>query len=289
MHESRPAPDLDRAALRSAVGGVLFAGFSPLLVRLSPVGPSATVIWRVLLALPATLWLARNDRPMPVRAKLWALLSGFLLAGDLVLWNRSLLMTTILEANVLVMLYPLLVSIGAWLITGERLGGRIGLGGLIAFAGIVVMTAGPSTGTSSMIGNLLAIAAAVFYAGSLLVTARLRQTHAAASVTIWIFIGAALSALPPALLEGPLLAATAPGWGLLILYGVITFFSSFLTNRSLGRLPASLVAIIGYGQPVIATLGAIPLFGEVPTASDAVGAGIVVAGLIIATRPPAKR
>ena len=97
---------------------------------------------------------------------------------------------------------------------------------------------------------------------------------------------AQLSALPLALLEGRVLADTLPGWGILILYGVITFFSSFLTNRSLGRLPASLVAILGYGQPVIATIGAIPLFGEVPTPGDALGAAIVAAGLLIATTLP---
>lgn len=288
LQESRPAADLDRAALRSAIGGVVFAGFSPLLVRLSPVGPSATAFWRMLLALPATLWLARFDPPMPIKAKLWALLSGFLLAGDLVLWNRSILMTTILEANVLVMVYPLLVSIGAWAFSGERLGGRVGLGGLIAFAGLVAMTVGPSSGTSNIVGNLLAVGAAVFFAGSILVTARLRQSHAAASVTAWIFIGGLLSALPVALFEGRVFADTAWGWGILILYGVVTVFSSLLTNRSLGRLPASLVAILGYGQPVIATAAAVPLFGEVPTLGDAVGAAIVVAGLVLSTSGRAK-
>ena len=280
------APDLDRMALRSAAGGVVFAGLSPLLVRLSPVDPSATAFWRLILALPATLWLARSDPRMPPQAKLWAMLSGFLLAGDLVLWNRSIMMTTILEANVLVMVYPLLVSIGAWLFWGERLGGRIGLGGLIAFAGLIAMTVGPAAGTSNITGNLLAVGAAVFFAGSILVTAQLRRTHAAATVTVWIFIGAMLTALPIALIEGRVFATTAWGWGILILYGVVTFFSSFLTNRSLGRLPASLVAILGYGQPVIATAAAVPLFGEVPTPGDALGAAIVVAGLLIATTRP---
>ncbi len=83
-------------------------------------------------------------------------------------------------------------------------------------------------------------------------------------------------------------ADTAWGWGILILYGVVTVFSSLLTNRSLGRLPASLVAILGYGQPVIATAAAVPLFGEVPTLGDAVGAAIVVAGLVLSTSGRSK-
>jgi drug/metabolite transporter (DMT)-like permease len=36
---------------------------------------------------------------------------------------------------------------------------------------------------------------------------------------------------------------------------------------------------------VVATLLAIPLLGEVPAVSDLAGAGVVVAGLVLATRP----
>ena len=211
------------------------------------------------------------------------MVSGFLLSADLLLWNRAILMTTILEANVLVMLYPLLVAIGSWMVWGERISGRAGIGGFIAFSGIVAMTIGPATGTSSIVGNLLAIGAAIFYAGSMLVTARLCKYHSAVVVTVWVFVGAILTALPVALIEGRYLPTNAIGWGTLLLYGAITFSSYLLTNRSLGRLPTSLVAILGYGQPVIATLAAIPLFNEVPTLSDALGAAIVVSGLIIST------
>lgn len=275
--------EVDRVALRSAIGGVLFAGMSPLLVRLSPVDAAATAFWRLVLALPATLWFARAELPIPMPARLWAMVSGFLLAADLLLWNRAVLLTTILEANVLVMVYPLLVSLGAWMFWGERLTGRIGIGGLVAFAGIVAMTVGSADGSSSLLGNLFAVGAAVFYAGSMLLTARLCREHPSTTVTVWIFVGAILTALPVALIEGPILADTAAGWSTLLLYGAVTFFTSLLTNRSLGRLPASLVAVLGYGQPVIATLAAIPLFGEVPTLSDALGAAIVVAGLALST------
>jgi drug/metabolite transporter (DMT)-like permease len=277
------ATEIDRVALRSAIGGVLFGGLSPLLVRLSPVDPAATALWRLVLALPATLWLARSELPIPVQARLWAMFSGFLLAADLLLWNRAILMTTILEANVLVMLYPLLVAVGGWIVWGERISGRVGIGGLIAFFGIVAMTVGSATGASSIAGNLLAIGAAIFYAGSMLVTARLCKSHSAIMVTVWIFVGAILTALPVALIEDRFLATDAIGWGTLLVYGAVTFSGYLLTNRSLGRLPASLVAVLGYGQPVIAALAAIPLFNEVPTLGDALGAAIVATGLVVST------
>jgi drug/metabolite transporter (DMT)-like permease len=139
------------------------------------------------------------------------------------------------------------------------------------------------------VGNFLAIGAAIFYAGSMLVTAWLCKQHSAATVTAWIFIGAMFTALPVALVEGRILASDAVGWGTLLLYGAVTFCSSLLTNRSLGRLSASLVAVLGYGQPVIATFAAVPLLGEVPTFSDALGAAIVVAGLLLSTSRSPRR
>jgi len=51
----------------------------------------------------------------------------------------------------------------------------------------------------------------------------------------------------------------------------------------LSKLPTTLVAISGYGQPVMATGLAMILIGEVPTLGGLLGAGVVLAGLLIAT------
>ncbi|HEY3148417.1 MAG TPA: EamA family transporter, partial [Dongiaceae bacterium] len=74
------------------------------------------------------------------------------------------------------------------------------------------------------------------------------------------------------------------GWGYLALYGVLTLVGYLLINRSLGKLPTALVAVLGYGQPVVATTLAIPLLGEVPGLGDLAGAVVVVGGLVLATR-----
>ena len=66
---------------------------------------------------------------------------------------------------------------------------------------------------------------------------------------------------------------------------MLTLVGYLLINRSLGKLPTALVAVLGYGQPVVATTLAIPLLGEVPGLSDLAGAMVVVAGLVLATRP----
>jgi drug/metabolite transporter (DMT)-like permease len=281
----RPAPQIDRGALRTALGGVFISGLGPLLVRDSPVDAAATAFWRLVIALPAALWLARRAEPLPPRAKALAFLAGLLLAADLVLWNRAIVSTTILEATLLVMIYPLLVALGGFLIWCERITRWLGIGGGLAFAGLVVMTLGPANGQSSVSGNLYAVTAALFYSGCLLITGRLCRVYPTIAVTAWSFVGAALGSLPAALFEERFLAPDPYGWAYLALYGALTLVGYLLINRSLGRLPTALVAVLGYGQPVVATALAVPLLGEVPALGDLAGAIVVVAGLALATRP----
>jgi drug/metabolite transporter (DMT)-like permease len=278
-------PQIDKGALRTAMGGVFISGLGPLLVRDSPVDAAATAFWRLIIALPAALWLARREEPLPPKAKALAILAGLLLAGDLVLWNRAILSTTILEATLLVMIYPLLVAVGGFLIWRERITGRLGLGGALAFAGLIIMTIGPVSGQSSVSGNLYAVAAAVFYSGCMLITGRLCRAYPTIAVTAWSFVGAALGSLPAAWFEDRFLPADLYGWAYLGLYGALTLVGYLLINRSLGKLPTALVAVLGYGQPVVATALAIPLLGEVPSLGDLAGAIVVVAGLVLATRP----
>jgi drug/metabolite transporter (DMT)-like permease len=280
-----PQAQVDRGALRTALGGIFISGLGPLLVRHSPVDAASTAFWRMLVAAPIAFWLARREPALPVGAKLLAIVAGLLLGADLVLWNRSVLSTTILEATLLVMIYPLLVAIGGYLLWRERITGRLGLGGGLAFAGLVVMTVGPVSGQSSVEGNLYALAAALFYAACILITGRLCRAHSTIAVTAWSFLGAALGALPAALFEGAFQPADVAGWAYMLVYGGITLVGYLLINRSLGKLPTALVAVLGYGLPVVATVLAIPLMGEVPGLGDLAGALVVVAGLALATRP----
>ena len=54
-------------------------------------------------------------------------------------------------------------------------------------------------------------------------------------------------------------------------------------TNTFSKLPTTLVAISGYGQPVIATGLAILLLGEIPSLGSVLGAAVVIAGLLIAT------
>ncbi len=263
---------------------VIISGIGPVLVRGSPVGPASTAFWRVAIALPFAIWLGRYALRMSPGDILLALLSGLLLAADLVLWNSAVLATSVMEATILVMLFPLLVAAGEILFFRRRLDRNLLIGGVIAFIGTAVIAIGASgDGQSSLKGDLMAIAAAVFYAGSLLISGYLCKRNGARGVTVWVMVGAALGSLPLGLIEPSPLPVDPFGWAYLAVYGLLTFAAYALYNHALAILPTTLVAISGYGQPLVATLLAALLLAEIPSPANLLGAGIVIAGLLLAT------
>jgi drug/metabolite transporter (DMT)-like permease len=270
--------------LKTLALAALMAGIGPVLVRQSPVGPAATAFWRLAIALPFALWTGRFALAMPTRDIALGMISGVLLAADLIFWNNAILRTSIMEATVLVMTFPLIVAVGEIWILGRRLSAKLILGGLVALAGTVFIASGKTPGNHDLIGDAMALAAAAFYAGSLLISAQLCRRNEASGVTFWVILGAAVGTLPFALAESVLLPQTLPDLGYLSFYGFITYGAYALYNSALSKLPTTLVAISGYGQPVIATGLAALLLNEIPSTTSFVGALIIVAGLVLATK-----
>ena len=278
---------------------VFCSAFGPVLVRESPVDAASTAFWRLgFLLLPALLlarqttartngkrnWLA----PMPARDIGLALLAGGLYAIDLVLWNQAILRTTIMEATILVMLYPLLVAlIGAWLLR-QQAGWRLWAGCLICFGGIVLMSLHHAGGHSDLLGNTMAVCAAFFYAGCFLITAQLCRRHPALTITFWQSLGAVISTFPFSLVEARFIPSDAHGWVYMLGYSALTLIALIAVNRALQTLSAALAAILAYGQPLFASIFAAVLFHELPATSAIIGGIVIVVGLILATRDKAR-
>ncbi len=116
-----------RFAFPALLIGAAFLGFSPIAVRLSELGPSATAFHRVALAIPV-LWLVtqiwrKADVP-PVLTRhdhLWMALAGVFFAADLALWHWSIHLTTVANATLFSNFAPIFVTAGAWLFLRERI------------------------------------------------------------------------------------------------------------------------------------------------------------------------
>ena len=273
--------------------GILLSGLSPILVRLSPLDPAATACWRLLVAALLSLLFARGAVRLPPKVLIAVVFAGFLLAADLVLWNIAIMTTTVMEAALLVMLYPLLVAGIEILFLKRPLGWQLTVGGLIAFSGVVLMSLGPGfgsfgSGKSSTFGNLLALTAAFFYAGCLLITARSCRGYDIKAVTFWELLSAGIFCIPLLFWEDHGQPRDGSEAGFMALYGLVTFAGYYLINKGLTKVAASVAAILGYAQPVIASAIAFFLLSEVPGGFALAGGATVMAGLALAARGKGK-
>ena len=212
-----------RLALVALFAGVVGIALSPIFVKVSEVGPIATALYRVLLALPFLwLWagLADRDADAPTRSiargDLLALaLSGFFFAGDLAFWHLSLGLTSVASSTLLVNLASIFVALAAWLFFGERLGPRFVVGLLAALTGVALLVGGGGgLGSGHLAGDGLAVIAAISYAGYILSVSRLRSQFSTVSIMAVGGVATCASLLPVALLSGEeLLPTTVQGVG----------------------------------------------------------------------------
>jgi len=281
--------------LALSVLGISFAG--PL-VRLSGADAVTIAVWRlgfslVLVAVP--LWVTGQWRDW--RHLTWprfavAAFGGVCLALHFWAWNASIHLTTIAASVTLVSMQPAVVAAISAVALREAPTARQLLGIAVAIVGAVII-ASPDfrnglapAGNAPLLGNLLAISAAVtaaiYYSigrslrKSLGIWAYVAIVYSTAFVTLWVIAvarGAPLVPQPPR--EIAIFAALAIGPMLIGHTGM---------NWALKYLPAHVVNLTVLGEPVGATLLGvlIPAIGQIPTAATLLGGAVVLTGVIIA-------
>jgi drug/metabolite transporter (DMT)-like permease len=289
-----PAGRLPVAALLLGATGI---GFAPILVRMSDVGPSAIAFFRLVFALPflwVWMWLEnrrsnRAAQPSSRRDFLLFALTGLFFTGDLAIWHWSLRFTPVANSTLLANFAPLFVTLGAWLFLAETITGSFMAGMGIAFAGAVLLAAGRiGTGSNNLLGGSLALLAAVFYAGYLLMIKQLRGRFTTPTIMSWSGIFSAVSLLAIALLSKETVVPLGTrGWLVLIALGLISHLGGqTLITYALGHLPAAFSSLNLLLQPVIAALLAWVLLKERLTLGQWTGGIVVLCGIALAARKP---
>jgi len=281
-----------RRALLALFAGALFIALSPIFVRLSETGPTATAFWRVALSLPA-FWAGLLLVPgalaaTPQTLRHWPMLvvAGAAFAGDLALWHTSIGLTSIANSTLLVNIAAVLVTLASWLIWRRR-PKRLFLAGLaLSVAGVVLLVrASFSFSASALAGDLLGLGTAVFYAAYLLCVGVLRGRGAGTLplMSVASFV-TALVLLPLALLSGDdMIPKTAWGWATLIGLALASHAGGQgLITFALAHLPASFSAVSLLLQPVVAALIAWALFDEALGPLQLAGGAMVLAGIYLA-------
>jgi drug/metabolite transporter (DMT)-like permease len=281
--------------------GIITLGISAILVRWANAPGAVTSFYRmaiavVALALPFYQRVRTND-PLPRREVAFALLGGLLFAGDLALWTTGVMISGATNPTLLANTAPLWVGLGAWLFFRERQKRLFWVGLLVAMAGAVTILGKEALeGLSLGLGTLFGLLAGVFYGSYFLATQRGRQRLDSLNY-FWI---SALSStlfllLLTLVLRQPLTGYANTTYLNFLAMGLFVQGGGYLAiNYALGHLPATLVAPILLGQPVVTAILAWPLLGEAISPLEALGGLAVLAGVFAVhtsqqKRPPSPR
>ena len=281
-----------RAAFLCLLAGGCAIAFAPILVRLSDTGPVASAFWRTALAAPLLwAWLAwpaaRAAKPAST-PRLALAAAGLFFAGDLGVWHWSIVYTSVANSTVLANLAPIFVTLGGWLLWREAVTRRFLVGMALALAGMFVLV-GPHflAGGTRLLGDGLGALAGFFYGAYMLAVKRLRDAGASTSgLMAWSTTITALALLPIAYLSPqPLIPAQLSGWWVLVALAVVSqILGQGLIAYAFAHLPASLSSVSLLVQPVMATLFAWALFGEMVGPLQLAGGTMVLAGIWLAKR-----
>jgi drug/metabolite transporter (DMT)-like permease len=276
--------------------GVASVSAAAIFIRLADAEPMTVAAYRMALgaALVAAPTLARARPALRAvrRADLPLLaLSALFLAGTTLSFTASLSLTSVASSVLLVTTAPVFVAAGSHLLLRERVGRLTAAAVAVSLAGGAVLALGAWDGESRrLMGDGLALMGAITVAAHMIVGRRLRR-HIANLPYITI-----VYAIAGALLLGSAIASGAPMLGL----SAETYFwialaavlpqavGHSLLNWSLGHMPATNVALAVRVEPIVATLLAIPVLGEVPPWTVVPGGALVLAGVYLAIRGEAS-
>jgi drug/metabolite transporter (DMT)-like permease len=199
----------------------------------------------------------------------------------------ALLVTSAANATLLVNIAPLWVGIGALTLFRQRLGSYFWAGLAVALTGMLLVVTGSSRHLVSFnAGDLLAIAASVFYAGYLLVTQRVRATMDTITFLALSTVSSVLMLLIACVVQhAPLTGFSFRTWVALVALGLVSHFGGYLAiNFAAGHLRATSVSVTLLAQPVVTALLAIPLLGEFLSLQQIGGGVLVLAGIYLVNR-----
>jgi len=191
---------------------------------------------------------------------------------------------------------PVFVGLGTWFFFHRRPQAKFWWGlalALIGCAGIVAADAtskGGRVAVGTATGDMLALAAAVFFAAYLMTTERVRASMDTLTFSSLAILGSVTTSLAICLLLGvPLRGYSAQSWASVVGLGLISQLAAyFAIVYALGHLPATVMSVGFLAQLPLTALLSVPLLGESLTAVQTGGGLLVLAGIYVVNRAPAR-
>ena len=268
-------------------------GWSALFVRWARVPAPASAFYRVLIALLILLpWrLVRGGRRPTRTAMLLAVAGGIFFAFDLLLYNSAVLRTSAATAVLLGNNAPIFVGLAAWFILRKRprVSFWIGLALALAGCGVIVFwdaSRGSALRHGDAIGDLFALSAAVFWAGYMVTTERVRTEMDTLTFNVVAVTASALALfIVCVVMQITLTGYSAQTWLALLGLALVSQVASYYALvYALGHLPATVTSVSILSQVPLTALLAAAFLGEPLTSAQIVGGSVVLAGIYVVTR-----
>lgn len=274
--------------LVAALVGAIAISFSAVWFELADVDAVTGAFFRVVYALPilGLLWLRirHRDRRTP-RSRWLAVLAGAMLAGDFICWHLAIDQIGTGLATLIANCQVIIVGVLAWALFGER-PARVVIASIpVVLLGLALVTGlgrEGSFGVNPVLGAVLGVASAIFYAGFLLGYRRSNRVQAPAVGSLLdASAGAALATLVAApLLGGIDFVPSWPAHGWLVALAIGSQVVGWLAiGYALPRLPAAETSTFILVQPVLTMVWGTLLFAERPSLLQLTGAAIVLTGV----------
>ncbi len=284
-HERPHARDLTLIAIAATA----FATSSPLAKSAVGIAPMVIAAARCAVAAIAIGVVMPRATANAVRAlrprDRWALpMVGLLLAAHFGLFLGGLATTSLPAAVALVSLEPLAVVVAAWVAFGLRPTRGEGAGVVVASVGAMIVASGAGSGEHRITGDLLVLGAVVLYGAYVAAARGLRDAMPMMPYAASVYGVAALALLPIAIAtRGATSSAPAWSWGAVVALGLVpTLIGHTLVQRAARRISPAIVALTSPGETIGSiVIGAVAL-GTMPSAREAVGTAVVIAGATIA-------
>jgi drug/metabolite transporter (DMT)-like permease len=268
--------------------GILSLSFSAMFVRWASAPGPVTAFYRILFSVfilfPFFLPKLKMNPSIRSGSVIFPLLAGVFTACDLGLWTTSLSYTTASNATLLGNTSPLWVALGTWLILKQKLSSAFWRGLAIALLGAALIM-----GTDFIlhprfgIGDAIATSTGFFYGGYFLFTEKSRTLFDPVTHIWFVGIGATISLFVMNLALGNSLTGFDRNtWLVFLATALVSQLIGYMSLAyALGHLPASVVSPTMILQPVVTTLLAIPLLGEIPSIWQGIGGVIALIGIYV--------
>jgi len=269
--------------------GVISVSFAVIFIRLADAPPLVIATYRLIIAsmllLPFTALKSKRLLKKPSRSDtLLIILSSLFIALHFAFWITSLSHTSIASSVVIVTSHPIFVAIVSYFLWHERLNKLAIWGIAVALGGVAIINYGGfAISSETIMGNLLALLAAISMGAYLIIGRQLRERINILPYLTIIYTGAAVMLLIATVCSGQaLLGYSSMTFAMILLLALVPqLIGHSSLNLAVRMMPVTIVSVAILGEPVIAIVLGYTILGEGITVTEILGSALAIGGILM--------